>query len=146
MKLNRRQIRAIITEELSIISRRKSINEVLGIGSIVGMVALSALALAGVYGVSYLAVSSLVDAEINRDPRVKQKLEDLGQLVSENPEMKPADIARMAARNDAELAAIIQDIELKISREFSELASAMPTSDHTGDVARARAIAGDLAK
>ena len=138
MKLNRRQIRALIAEELATTPRKKQINEVLGVGSIVGMVALSVLAIAGFGGVSYLAVSSLVDAEINRDPRVKQKLEELGQLVSENPEMKPADIARMASQKDAELAEIIQEIELKISRQFSGLASAMPTSDHTGAVHRAR--------
>ena len=138
MKLNRRQIRALIMEELATKPRKKPINEILGVGSIVGMMALSVLAIAGSAGVSYLVVSSLVDAEINSDPRVKQKLEELGQLVSENPEMKPADIARMAAQKDAELAEIIQEIELKISRQFSGLAAAMPTSDHTGTVDRAR--------
>lgn len=109
MKLNRRQIRSLIMEELSMSNRRKPVNEGLLTGLAVG--ALAALALAGVTGVEYLALSSAIDDLVQSDPRVQAKMSELDSMVKENPNMAPADIARMAAQKDAELAAIINEIE-----------------------------------
>ncbi len=109
MKLNRRQIRALIMEELSVSNRKKPVNE--GILAGLGVAALATLAIAGMTGLKYLVLEVEIDRAVASDPRVKAKLAELDNMVKENPNMLPADIARMAAQKDAELAAIIQEIE-----------------------------------
>ena len=59
----------------------------------------------------YLVLEVEIDKAVASDPRVKAKLAELDNMVKENPNMLPADIARMAAQKDAELAAIINEIE-----------------------------------
>ena len=109
MKLNRRQIRALIMEELSVSNRKKPVNE--GFMAGLGIAALATLAIAGMTGLQYLVLEVAIDKLIASDPRVKAKLAELDSMVKENPNMLPADIARMAAQKDAELAAIISEIE-----------------------------------
>ena len=109
MKLNRRQIRALIMEELSVSNRKKPVNE--GILTGLGIAALATLAIAGMTGLQYLVLEVEIDKAVASDPRVKAKLAELDNMVKENPNMLPADIARMAAQKDAELAAIINEIE-----------------------------------
>lgn len=117
MKLSRKQIRDLIMEELTVPNKTKPLNEALGVTS---FVALAVLAISGIAGISYTGVNYIVDRAISNDPRVKKKLEGLGKLVSENPKMKPADIARLAAQKDPELEAIIQEIHDDIFDEFLE--------------------------
>ena len=112
MKLNRKQIRALIMEELSVTNRRKPINESI-LGGL-GIAALATLAIAGMTGLQYLVLEVAIDRMVASDPRVKTKLAELDNMVKENPNMLPADIARMAAQKDAELAAIINEIELGV--------------------------------
>ena len=109
MQLNRRQIRALIMEELSVSNRKKPVNE--GILTGLGIAALATLAIAGMTGLQYLVLEVEIDKAVASDPRVKAKLAELDNMVKENPNMLPADIARMAAQKDAELAAIINEIE-----------------------------------
>ena len=54
MKLNRKQIRALIMEELSVTNRRKPINESI-LGGL-GIAALATLAIAGMTGLQYLVL------------------------------------------------------------------------------------------
>jgi hypothetical protein len=117
MNLSRKQIRDLIIEEMTALNKVKPLNEALGVAS---FVALAALALSGAAGISYIGVNYIIDRAISNDPRVKKKLEGLGKLVSENPEMNPADIARLAAKNDPELAAILQEIDDDLFDEFLE--------------------------
>jgi len=112
MKLNRKQIRALIMEELSVTNRRKPVNESI-LGGL-GIAALATLAIAGMTGLQYLVLEVAIDRMVASDPRVKTKLAELDNMVKENPNMLPADIARMAAQKDAELAAIINEIELGV--------------------------------
>tara|TARA_A100001201_G_scaffold139943_1_gene132471 strand:+ start:1369 stop:1752 length:384 start_codon:yes stop_codon:yes gene_type:complete len=109
MKLSRRQIRALIMEELSVSNRKKPVNE--GFMAGLGIAALATLAIAGMTGLQYLVLEVAIDKLVASDPRVKAKLAELDNMVKENPNMLPADIARMAAQKDAELAAIIDEIE-----------------------------------
>ncbi len=112
MKLNRKQIRSLIMEELAITSRKNKKSEVNeGFLAGLGIAALATLAIAGYTGLQYLVLEVAIDSMVERDPRVKAKLAELDNLVKENPDMLPADIARMAAQRDAELAAIIDEIE-----------------------------------
>ena len=110
MKLNRRQIRSLIMEELSVSNRKKPVNE--GILAGLGAVAFGVLALAGFTGLQYVVVEMAIDSLIKNDPRVQAKLAELDNLVKENPDMSPANVAKMAAEKDAELAAIIEEISV----------------------------------
>ena len=114
MKLNRKQIRSLIMEELAITSRKNKkaeVNE--GFLAGLGIAALATLAIAGYTGLQYLVLEVAIDSVVEKDPRVKAKLAELDNLVKENPDMLPADIARMAAQRDSELAAIIDEIEAR---------------------------------
>ena len=108
MRLNRKQIRSLIMEEISVSRRQKPVNE--GILAGLGVAAFAALAIAGFAGIQYAAIELSIDILIKHDPRVQAKLAELDNMVKENPGMSPADIARMAAQKDAELAAIIDEI------------------------------------
>ena len=126
MQLNRRQIRALIMAELSVSNRKKPVNE--GILTGLGIAALATLAIAGMTGLQYLVLEVEIDRAVASDQRVKAKLAELDNMVKENPNMLPADIARMAAQKDAELAAIIQEIE---DGAYGRAASAFGSEHHT---------------
>ena len=111
-KLTRSQLRRLLLQEVkSLMPNRRIVNEGIFAGIAAG--ALVTFALAALTGIQYLLFESMVDDIIARDPRVKAKLAELEELIKANPEKHPAEIAQMAAETDAELAQIIEDIQVK---------------------------------
>lgn len=125
MKIDRQVIRKMIMQEIasnaqqnnsSSRRRMKRMNEGLGLAMIAGA-SFAVLAIAGVLGLEYVIVSDRLDELIQSDPRVQQKLEKLDQMVVNNPDMSPTEIASEAAKTDSELAMIIDELSRKVSSE-----------------------------
>ena len=119
MKLNRRQIRSLIMEELSMSNRRKPLNE--GIFSTVALVALGATAFAGLAGMEMMQLESALDDIIANDPEMQDLLAELGSLVKDNPDMAPSEFAAMAARQDQRIASRLQVLRGKAERSRAEV-------------------------
>lgn len=125
MKIDRQVIRKMIMQEIASNAqqnnsrsrrRMKRMNEGLGLAMIAGA-SFAVLAIAGVLGLEYVIVSDRLDELIQSDPRVQQKLEKLDQMVVNNPDMSPTEIASEAAKTDSELAMIIDELSRKVSSE-----------------------------
>ena len=119
MKLSRRQIRALIMEELSASNRRKPLNE--GIFSTVALIALGATAFAGLVGMEMLQFEATLDRLIETDPEMKSLLAELGSLVKDNPDMAPSEVAEMAARQDERIASRLQVLLRQSEAERAEI-------------------------
>tara|TARA_B110000858_G_C17580928_1_gene371186 strand:- start:169 stop:516 length:348 start_codon:yes stop_codon:yes gene_type:complete len=104
----------LIQEMNNTYNRKKRLNEAFGFGTI----AFGILAIAGLTGLSYTASESLIEKSIARDPRVQQRLSQLSNMVANNPDKSPAEIAKMAAQTDSELAIIIQEIEIQAYQQI----------------------------
>ena len=100
---------------------RRPVNEGILAGLAVG--ALVTFALAALTGVQYVLFEAAVDDIIAADPRVKAKLAELENLIKENPDKHPAEVAKMAAQTDAELAKIIEEIQVKAMRSAASAMS-----------------------
>lgn len=129
MKLNRRQIRSLIMEELTTSNRRKPLNE--GIFSTVALVALGATAIAGYLGLSIIQFEIQLDAMIENDAEMQRLLAEIGTLVKDNPDMSPTDVADMAARNDQRVAERMQELINMLNRSRAQ-AEREFNRDHPG--------------
>lgn len=129
MKLNRRQIRSLIMEELSMTSKRKPLNE--GIFSTVALIALGATAFAGLVGMEMLQFEAALDRLIENDPEMQSLLAELGSLVKDNPDMAPSDVAEMAARQDERIAERLQKLISKANIERAEVHSTFGSGSDT---------------
>jgi len=129
MKLNRKQIRSLIMEELTTSNRRKPLNE--GIFSTVALVALGATAIAGYLGLSIIQFEIQLDAMIENDTEMQRLLAEIGTLVKDNPDMSPTDVADMAARNDQRVAERMQELINMLNRSRAQ-AEREFNRDHPG--------------
>lgn len=129
MKLNRKQIRSLIMEELTTSNRRKPLNE--GIFSTVALVALGATAIAGYLGLSIIQFEIQLDAMIENDAEMQRLLAEIGTLVKDNPDMSPTDVADMAARNDQRVAERMQELINMLNRSRAQ-AEREFNRDHPG--------------
>lgn len=119
MKLNRKQIRSLIMEELSMTAKRKPLNE--GIFSTLALVALGATAVAGLVGMEMIQFEATLDDIIENDPEMQSLLAELGSLVKDNPNMAPSEVAEMAARQDQRIANRMQVLIGKANRARAEV-------------------------
>ena len=125
-KLSRSQLRSLLLHEVrAITSKKRSSKKPLNEGILAGLAAgaLVTFALAALTGIQYVLFESTVDDIIASDPRVKAKLAELEDLIKENPERHPADVAKMAAQKDQELAQIIQEIQAQAMQRASSAMS-----------------------
>jgi len=127
MKLSRRQIRALIMEEInsfrSVRTRNsRQLNEVGVLGGIGILTAMGALSIAMVAGMESLErklkLGHYADLEriLNNDPVLKGLLDQVGQDVADG--VSPAEAARRAAQKNADIAKRMAAIEDKVERDF----------------------------
>ncbi len=117
-KLTRLQLRRLLLREAkTLMPNQKPVNEGILAGLAAG--ALVTFALAALTGIQYILFESTVDDLIASDPRVKAKLTELEDLIKENPARHPAEVAKMAAQKDQELAQIIQEIQVQAMQRAS---------------------------